>query len=191
MKRIGFICFSAITIAFSVLEAQAPKATVSEASTQQRIAALEKEVQILKKELAALRVQLERLGPTTPSPSTGQTPPATVSGAQPRVTTVDANCDTISKEYAKNEFAAAAKYRGKFTVVTGRIYEIGKRTYNPYRNLPYVWTSGSSGSCLFFFPQGSESALSQLLTGQEITIQGQVDGYEYRQGVAFINSRVR
>lgn len=76
-------------------------------------------------------------------------------------------------EYDANKVAAEAKYDSKIVTVTGTIQSIGKDVAdNAYIVIDGMGLDGVQ--CLF--PEGQESAISQLSKGQEIVAKGKVDG---------------
>lgn len=82
----------------------------------------------------------------------------------------------ITKEYDSNEVAADNKYKGKTIRITGRVDSVGKDLVNSmYVTLkhPDQW---AIRNVQFFFDKSHADELASLSKGQQVTIQGTVDG---------------
>lgn len=88
----------------------------------------------------------------------------------------DLTADQLYTEYEANKVAAESKYNNKVVTITGPIQRIGREL----AGRAYLVIGGSSGlgldgvQCLF--PEGQESAISQLSGGQSVTAKGKVSG---------------
>jgi hypothetical protein len=109
--------------------------------------------------------------PSAPPP--GASPP--VSEATPATAeAIEITAEELLQAYRADEKAAEAEYEGKILKVTGVVSSAGKNMVG----IPFVKLAGSGIEawrvrCMF----GKEYELSEVTTGQTVTIQGECDDY--------------
>lgn len=106
------------------------------------------------------------------SQSTSSTsPPPTAKAAAVRAEPpIETTVSEISRAYTANPIAADARFRGKTIVITGRIYDIDREIMGH----PYVILGNHDVQCVF--RKSSESEVTTLAKGRDVTILGTVKG---------------